>query len=117
MLFKNRVKAGILLYALLMSSLFLLLVQVYLEQVNAFKREYILQIDHSRVYMMAEYIRQSSLDGSGQVIFDSGTVHYQTVKNNQKLTVKLTSGASYQLTFPIEEQGNKTQLNQGDLKP
>ncbi|XCY71047.1 hypothetical protein ABG808_07675 [Streptococcus iniae] len=30
-----------------MSSLFLLLVQVYLEQVNAFKREYILQIDHS----------------------------------------------------------------------
>lgn len=84
MLFKPRVKAGILLYALLISSIFLLLVQVYLEQVNAFKREYLLQIDNSKAYMMAEYTRKSFLNERGQIVFDSGDLSTKLKKGISK---------------------------------
>lgn len=33
------------------------------------------------------------------------------------MTVKLRNGASYQMTFPLEEQKNKRNLNKANFKP
>lgn len=53
MILKKTVKGGILLYAILMTSIFLLLVQVYLKQMEAYKSEFQAQRLHAQAHMMA----------------------------------------------------------------
>lgn len=112
MILMRRVRAGILLYALLMSSIFLLLLQVYLHQVDYYKREYVIQMENSKVFLMAELVRQSISDRKGQQEFDGGTVRYDIKGNILKMDISLASGKQYQMKYPILEENKRNEKPQ-----
>ena len=56
-LLMRQVRAGILLYAMLMAAIFALLLQFYLGRVVASERQHQAQLKHAQAYLMAEISR------------------------------------------------------------
>ncbi|MGT2924961.1 competence type IV pilus minor pilin ComGG [Streptococcus caviae] len=102
----KKVKAGVLLYALLMAAIFSLLLQFYLNRVLATQRQNQLQLSASQAYLMAELTQDLAKDNSGQFTFNYGSSSYQ--KENQQIVieVRLKSGRSYRYHF--KEESDKT---------
>lgn len=129
MILKKQVKAGILLYALLMLSMFSLLLQFYL---NRQKAEIVLLKAHqeaTQAYMMAQATQQEvtnmlqcEADGqrkqknsegteenslnnllhtNGQVSFVQGTVNYQLVNEKMLMTIQMISGHVYRYQWIV----------------
>lgn len=129
MILKKQVKAGILLYALLMLSMFSLLLQFYL---NRQKTEIVLLKAHqeaTQAYMMARATQQevtnmlqrevdgqrkqknsegteenslnNSLHTNGQVSFIQGTANYQLVNEKMLMTIQMMSGHVYRYQWIV----------------
>ncbi len=105
MLLKKEVKAGILLYALLMLAIFSLLLQFYLRRQSASTYNLIAQEKSSQAYLMAQLTADNvDVDAkkkSGQMQFDEGSSSYQISQNMLEVTVTDQDGQTYTYHFPL----------------
>lgn len=103
-LLRRQVKAGILLYALLMAAIFALLLQFYLGRVVASERQHQAQIKSAQAYLMAEMSKDLADEESGQYQFDKGTVSYHYKDKLLVETVMLDSKEEFQYTFYLPKK-------------
>ncbi|MCO4481018.1 Late competence protein ComGG [Streptococcus infantarius subsp. infantarius] len=103
-LLRRQVKAGILLYALLMAAIFALLLQFYLGRVVASERQHQAQIKSAQAYLMAEMSKYLADEESGQCQFDKGTVSYHYKDKLLVETVMLDSKEEFQYTFYLPKK-------------
>ena len=83
---RKSVKAGILLYALVIASIFGLLLQFCLQCQLAEKRQLILRWDRLQAQLMLDLAQQKLKNQTGQVQFDTGSVSLQ--KNTALVSLK-----------------------------
>ena len=121
MIFQKNVKAGTLLYALLMMGIFSLLLQFYLQSQVAIAHGTAARKEESQAYLMAVLTRDEVLGVGekddnkemgtrrefGEVQFTDGRTHYEETKKGLQVKVKLASGKTYQYLFPKVELQSK----------
>ncbi|MDW7798699.1 competence type IV pilus minor pilin ComGG [Streptococcus canis] len=121
MRFKTNLKAGILLYAMLMASVFLLVLQVYLSQMTQFHKEYQAQTAYVKARLMAEMIHQNPSQPSGHLSFKEGEATYTCRKGQQLIIIDLGHKRRYQFQYPkrTEEEAkeNTSRTNSSHLAP
>ncbi|MBY5034271.1 competence protein ComGG [Streptococcus gallolyticus] len=106
MIFRKKVKAGILLYAMLMLAVFSLLLQFYLRSQEALAQAHLASRESSQAYFMAQLTMDNvSLKTdkmvSGKVSFSEGDSRYQQTEGQMEVVVSLTSGSTYRYLFPL----------------
>ncbi|MGT2958906.1 hypothetical protein A9Q68_08700 [Streptococcus bovimastitidis] len=109
MILKKNLKAGVLVYAILMSAVFISLVEVYLKQVADFKREHQAQVVNLQAQMIGEYIKMTANKGSGSMVFDQGKAEYLHLEDSMDVSVTLTNGQAFTFNYPLVEKGDKSQ--------
>ena len=100
-MWKKKVEAGILLYALFMVAIFSLVLAFYLNRQVATQRTLVLEREKVTAYALAPL---SKKDGTASNV---GTSQTKIEGNVTKVAVKLKTGRSYQFTFPkgkVEEK-------------
>ena len=98
-------RAGILLYALILSLIFGLFLQFYLQNQLTAKRQLLLEKDRLLAELMVSLATESKLEKSGQMHFDQGSLTYRLLTEpsapNQKVsasfTVHLNDGSNFQI--------------------
>lgn len=95
MLLRKRLRAGILLYALLMAAIFSLFLQFYLDRVIASQRQSQAQLRASQAYLLAQWTSQLVTDESGQLTYEQGRVSYHKEAGKLQLEVLLSDGQAY----------------------
>lgn len=113
MILQKQVKGGILLYALLMLSIFSLLLQFYLNTQLASQQNALASQDSTKAYLMAqlslEHVNiQDEKSKRGEINFLHGTAIYQKQEKHLSVTVMLESGKEYQYSFPLKTTRPKT---------
>ena len=98
-MWKQRVKAGIMLYALFITAVFSLLLQFYLHRQTANHRNFTLNRERIQAYAMALLANENSK----QREFDKGHVQDQKSEKELILTVTMKTGRRYQFSFPLEK--------------
>lgn len=93
----KRVRAGVLLYALLISAIFALVLNLYLGAVLANHQQNQALSQTSQAYLMAD-LAKSQEEETGQLNFEQGQVTYQTKGDKRQVTVSL-DGRTYQFEF------------------
>ncbi|HFU4059797.1 TPA: competence type IV pilus minor pilin ComGG [Streptococcus suis] len=119
MLLKKRVKAGILLYALLMLAVFSLLLQFYLHRQEAESRLVQVARQETTAYIMAQMVldqveedlqRRQAVDEkeASQTIDEKEEKEAQPTRKNQETTVKseLVNTKKKEGSKPIETEGS-----------
>lgn len=109
MLLHRKAKAGVLLYALLMSAVFSLLLQFYLNRTVAAERQYQAQNTASQAFLMAELTRDLADSGSGTVIFTQGKTSYKQEAGKLEIQVQMANGKQYHYYFLYKKQSDKEQ--------
>lgn len=119
MLFQKRLEGGILLYALFLSAVFTLVLQVYLGRVRAntlLRQE---QEAATTAYIMALVSQQKALATSenrtGQLAFNHGQVSYQEEGSDLLVQVTLANERQYDYRFlrpPRSELGSEILVDQ-----
>lgn len=98
-LLKRQVKAGILIYALLMAAIFALLLQFYLGRVVAMERQHQAQLSASQAYLMAELTKDLAKEDTGHLTFDQGVADYNFQDNQLQVVVKLPNQQEFDYVF------------------
>ncbi|VUW97178.1 Uncharacterised protein [Streptococcus constellatus] len=98
-MWKQKVKAGIMLYALFITAVFSLLLQFYLHRQTANHRNFTLNRERTQAYAMAVLANENSK----QREFDKGHVQDQKGEKELILTVTMKTGRRYQFSFPLEK--------------
>lgn len=98
-LLKRQVKAGILIYALLMAAIFALLLQFYLGRVVAMERQHQVQLSASQAYLMAELTKDLAKEDTGHLTFDQGVADYNFQDNQLQVVVKLPNQQEFDYVF------------------
>ena len=96
---KQKVKAGVLLYAVTMAVIFSLLLQFYLNRQVAHYQDYALNKEKLIAFAMAKRIKDKAEKESGEQVFNLGQVSYQNKKTNLVTTVR-TPKSQYEFLFP-----------------
>ncbi len=96
---KQKVKAGVLLYAVTMAAIFSLLLQFYLNRQVAHYQDYALNKEKLIAFAMAKRIKDKAEKESGEQVFNLGQVSYQNKKTNLVTTVR-TPKSQYEFLFP-----------------
>ena len=96
---KQKVKAGVLLYAVTMAAIFSLLLQFYLNRQVAHHRDYALNKEKLVAFAMAKRTKDKVEQESGEQTFNLGQVSYQNKKTTLVTTVR-TSKSQYEFLFP-----------------
>lgn len=99
MLFKKKVKAGILIYALLISTIFAMLLQFYLGRVVASQRQHQAQISQSQSYLMAQMTARIASKVKGKHIFKEGQTSYEKIEETIFIQVELADRQTFSYTF------------------
>lgn len=108
---KKKVKAGVLLYALVMAGIFSLLFQFYLNRQVAHHQNYALNKEKLVAYAMAKRTRDKVLDENGGKSYHLGSVTYQS-KETGFTTVVQVNKNQFEFHFPPLKKAEKT----GDKK-
>lgn len=103
MLLKGRVKAGVMLYALLLTAIFAQLLQFYLNQVLASQKQYQALLNNSKAYMMA-ILTNEHHQKVGEQRFSEGKVTYHTQGEKRLMTVILNNQEVYHYQFLSQEE-------------
>ncbi|WP_268928556.1 competence type IV pilus minor pilin ComGG [Streptococcus intermedius] len=98
-MWKQKVKAGIMLHALFMTAVFSLLLQFYLHRQTASHRNFTLNRERLQAYAMAVIANKDSRHRE----FDKGHVQEQQGEKELTLTVTMKTGRHYQFRFPFEK--------------
>ncbi|MEW4354591.1 competence type IV pilus minor pilin ComGG [Streptococcus pneumoniae] len=106
-MWKKKVKAGVLLYALFMAAVFSLVLQFYLNREVASSHNFLLSQERAKAYAMARFARDEIKENSGEIAFKQGTAHYQKEKMSLSITSHLASRRRYQFLFPHAQKEEK----------
>ena len=96
---KQKVKAGVLLYAVTMAAIFSLLLQFYLNRQVAHHQDYALNKEKLIAFAMAKRTKDKAEQESGEQIFNLGKVSYQNKKTSLVTRVR-TPKSQYEFLFP-----------------
>ena len=96
---KQKVKAGVLLYAVTVAAIFSLLLQFYLNRQVAHYQDYALNKEKLIAFAMAKRTKDKVEQESGEVTFNLGQVSYQNKKTSLMTTVH-TPKSQYEFIFP-----------------
>ena len=108
MLKKKKVRAGVLLYALVMAGIFSLLLQFYLNRQVAHHQDYALNKEKPLAFAIAKRTYEKASSESGQQSFNAGKATY---RNEQKgfTTIVDTGKNQFEFQFPpLKKTDNKT---------
>lgn len=111
MILKKTVKGGILLYAILMTSIFLLLVQVYLKQMEAYKSEFQAQRLHAQAHMMAEWVHSYAEKDKDVIAFREGDAQYQKKDQMLEVMISLKDGQKYRFNYLLADDKKAQERN------
>ncbi|MFC3928317.1 competence type IV pilus minor pilin ComGG [Streptococcus caprae] len=103
MIFRKNLKAGVLLYALLMSSIFVLILQVYLLRQVSTEKIVQAQLSSQKSYMMAEWTKDLAKDEKGTLSFDAGQASYERDGGQFLVKVTLKDGQKQSYRFTQDE--------------
>ncbi|MBM7636720.1 competence type IV pilus minor pilin ComGG [Streptococcus saliviloxodontae] len=103
MLLRMRLRAGVLLYSLLMAAVFTLLLQFYIARVTSQSKLAQEQLLSQKAYLAALMTRQIAEQSEGRLVIEGGSVHYQKDGKQLALTVNLRD-KNYQFRFPQESK-------------
>ena len=99
-MWKNqKVKAGVLLYAVAMAAIFSLLLQFYLNRQVAHHKDYTLNKEKLVAFAMAKRSKDKAEQESGERVFNLGKVTYQNTKTGFATSVRMDKG-NYEFLFP-----------------
>ena len=105
---KQKVKAGVLLYAVTMAAIFSLLLQFYLNRQVAHHKDYTLNKEKLVAFAMAKRSKDKTEQESGERVFNLGKVTYQNTKTGFAISVRMNKG-NYEFLFPpMKIQEKKT---------
>ena len=96
---KQKVKAGVLLYAVTIAAIFSLLLQFYLNRQVAHYQDYTLNKEKLVAFAMAKRTKDKVDKESGEQVFNLGQVSYQNKKIGLVTTVR-TPKSQYEFLFP-----------------
>ena len=96
---KQKVKAGVLLYAVTMAAIFSLLLQFYLNRQVAHYQDYALNKEKLVAFAMAKRTKDKVEKETGEQIFNLGQVSYQN-KKTSLVTMVRTTKSRYEFIFP-----------------
>ena len=96
---KQKVKAGVLIYAVTMAAIFSLLLQFYLNRQVAHHRDYALNKEKLIAFAMAKRTKDKVEQESGEQAFNLGQVSYQNKKTSLMTRVR-TPKSQYEFIFP-----------------
>ena len=107
---KQKVKAGVLLYAVTMAAIFSLLLQFYLNRQVAHHKDFTLNKEKLVAFAMAKRSKDKAEQESGERVFNLGKVTYQNTKIGFATSVRMPK-SQYEFLFPSvkikEEKTNK----------
>lgn len=106
-MWKKKVDAGILLYALLMAAVFSLLLQFYLNRQVSSQRLQLFNRERTEAYAMAVLTKATAKDDSGEMEFEQGKAVYRSQGKELEISSQLSSGHSYSFTFNISKKEDK----------
>ena len=105
---KQKVKAGVLLYAVTMAAIFSLLLQFYLNRQVAHHKDFALNKEKLAAFAMAKRSKDKAEQESGERVFNLGKVRYQNTKTGFATSVRMNKG-NYEFLFPpMKIQEKKT---------
>ena len=105
---KQKVKAGVLLYAVTMAAIFSLLLQFYLNRQVAHHKDFALNKEKLAAFAMAKRSKDKAEQESGERAFNLGKVRYQNTKTGFATSVRMNKG-NYEFLFsPMKTQEKKT---------
>ena len=105
---KQKVKAGVLLYAVTMAAIFSLLLQFYLNRQVAHHKDFALNKEKLAAFAMAKRSKDKAEQESGERVFNLGKVTYQNTKTGFATSVRMNKG-DYEFLFPpMKIQEKKT---------
>ncbi len=105
---KQKVKAGVLLYAVTMAAIFSLLLQFYLNRQVAHHKDFALNKEKLAAFAMAKRSKDKVEQESGERVFNLGKVRYQNTKTGFATSVRMNKG-NYEFLFPpLKIQEKKT---------
>ena len=105
---KQKVKAGVLLYAVTMAAIFSLLLQFYLNRQVAHHKDYTLNKEKLAAFAMAKRSKDKAEQESGERVFNLGKVRYHNTKTGFATSVRMNKG-NYEFLFPpLKTQEKKT---------
>lgn len=96
---KQKVKAGVLIYAVTVAAIFSLLLQFYLNRQVAHYQDYALNKEKLLAFAMAKRTKDKIEQESGEQAFNLGQVNYQNKKTSLVTTVR-TPKSQYEFLFP-----------------
>lgn len=109
---KQKVKAGVLLYAVTMAAIFSLLLQFYLHRQVAHHKDYTLNKEKLVAFAMAKRSKDKAEQESGERVFNLGKVRYQNTKTGFATSVRMNKG-NYEFLFPsMKPKEKKTDKKQ-----
>ena len=120
-MWKNqKVKAGVLLYAVTMAAIFSLLLQFYLNRQVAHHKDFALNKEKLIAFAMAKRSKDKAEQESGERVFNLGKVRYQNTKTGFEISVHMNKG-NYEFLFPSmkpkEKKTDKKQQVATDSNP
>ena len=105
---KQKVKAGVLLYAVTMAAIFSLLLQFYLNRQVAHHKDFALNKEKLAAFAMTKRSKEKVEQESGERVFNLGKVRYQNTKTGFVTSVRMNKG-NYEFLFPpLKTQEKKT---------
>ena len=105
---KQKVKAGVLLYAVTMAAIFSLLLQFYLNRQVAHHKDFALNKEKLAAFAMAKRSKDKVEQESGERVFNLGKVRYHNTKTGFATSVRMNKG-NYEFLFPpMKIQEKKT---------
>ena len=116
MLKKKKVRAGVLLYALVMAGIFSLLLQFYLNRQVAHHQDYALNKEKFVAYAMAKRTYERAHSESGQQSFNVGK---STYRNDEKFFTTTIDTGKNQFEFhfsPLKRTDEKTKKTEDKPK-
>ena len=114
-MWKKKVEAGILLYALLMAAVFSLLLQFYLNRQVSSQRLQLFNRERTEAYAMAVLTKATAKDDSGEMEFEQGKAVYRKKGKDLEISSRLSSGHSYSFTFTILRRRKKLRKTRKQL--
>jgi len=117
---KQKVKAGVLLYAVTMAAIFSLLLQFYLNRQVAHHKDFAINKEKLIAFAMAKRSKDKAEQESGERVFNLGKVRYQNTKTGFATSVRMNKG-NYEFLFPSmkpkEKKTDKKQQVATDSNP
>ena len=109
---KQKVKAGVLLYAVTMAAIFSLLLQFYLNRQVAHHKDYTLNKEKLAAFAMAKRSKDKAEQESGERVFNLGKVRYHNTKTGFATSVHMNKD-NYEFLFPsMKPKEKKTDKKQ-----